>query len=168
MGKVPKRVLPYRVLETGLEDLLLAISENYLKQLEEEHRERDLKEDRARKYASRRNGLVLDVGTGLRFWEPSRGDVNVDIGIPYPKKQNFVRASAEALPFRDRAFSSVLLFHILEHIPNPSKGISEAKRVGERVYVCLPKSRGLRTWFHSGHRWIPMRGNFYPNPLYKE
>jgi len=37
------------------------------------------------------------------------------------------------LPFRSKVFRDVFCFHTLEHIDNPSKGLSELVRVGSRL-----------------------------------
>jgi len=58
-------------------------------------------------------------------------------------KQNirltFVRGDAHHLPFRDGAFDTVILDHILEHVVEPELTLSEAKRVaGKKIIVNLP------------------------------
>ncbi|MFQ6074305.1 MAG: class I SAM-dependent methyltransferase [Candidatus Bathyarchaeia archaeon] len=86
---------------------------------------------------------VLDVGCGSR----PKGDVNVDLRSPKyvdPKKhfyldpkrmRNFVRASAEYLPFRDSVFSSVVSFHVIEHVENPIGMLNETIRVSSSNVV---------------------------------
>ena len=93
-------------------------------------------------------GTVLDVGCGSagyrelvphdRYWTIDRAP-QLD-GVPY------VRALAEALPVRDEAVDTVICTEVLEHLPEPSAGLSEAYRVlrgGGVLYVTAPMTWGL-------------------------
>jgi SAM-dependent methyltransferase len=42
-----------------------------------------------------------------------------------------LRADARKLPFRDGAFDALYCYHVLEHVPEPERAISEARRVLE-------------------------------------
>lgn len=60
------------------------------------------------------------------------------------KKINFVVADAENLPFKDDSFDVVISSHVLEHLPNFEKGLSEIKRVMKnRAIVALPTCLNL-------------------------
>lgn len=85
---------------------------------------------------------ILDVGCG----KIGKGDVNIDLFVgetPHsdvdfikPKKiKNFIKADAFYLPFRDNSFSLVHASHVLEHLPEPLKALSEFKRVSNEVVV---------------------------------
>lgn len=52
--------------------------------------------------------------------------------------ENFIRADATDLPLEDKKFDVALLAEILEHIPEPVKALSEARRVAKRVMVTVP------------------------------
>src|SRR3989304_149866 len=57
-------------------------------------------------------------------------------------------ADATSLPFRSRAFKGVVLFDVLEHLPDPSCAISEAARVLEPnglLYISVPMEGRLWT-----------------------
>jgi len=101
--------------------------------------------------------MILDVGCGHRF----SGDVNLDLFIeathhrslnqrkvddkPLDVKSipNFVKGTAEDLPFRSRVFDEVVCFHTLEHIPNVGKALRELVRVsGEVVRIVVPHRLG--------------------------
>jgi SAM-dependent methyltransferase len=51
---------------------------------------------------------------------------------------NFVRASAEELPFSDDSFDVAVLAEILEHVEDPDKALSEALRVASKVIITVP------------------------------
>jgi SAM-dependent methyltransferase len=84
---------------------------------------------------------ILDIGgnTGQMFegWLDSRNVTTVDLdlyGIP-----NFVRASAERLPFMDKAYDIAVLAEILEHCQAPVRALAEARRVARtKVIVTVP------------------------------
>ena len=78
--------------------------------------------------------MILDVGCGNK----PRGDVNIDFvkqTVP-----NFVRADALNLPFRDNVFSHACSHHVIEHVENPLKMISELKRVTSSVEIFTPSA----------------------------
>ncbi len=58
------------------------------------------------------------------------------------KKVNFILGDAEALPFKDCSFDSVISAGSLEYWPNPKLGISEMARVtksGGTIVVLVPR-----------------------------
>jgi SAM-dependent methyltransferase len=80
-----------------------------------------------------RDGLVLDVGAGLR--ENLTNVVQLD-ALAYPNTD--VVANAEALPFADESFDGVVASNLLEHVAVPANVIREMRRVcklGGRIYV---------------------------------
>jgi SAM-dependent methyltransferase len=83
---------------------------------------------------------ILDIGgnTGQMFegWPGDRSVTTVDLdlyAIP-----NFVRASAEKLPFRNKAFDIAVLAEILEHCRAPVDALREARRAARKVIVTVP------------------------------
>jgi SAM-dependent methyltransferase len=84
---------------------------------------------------------ILDIGgnMGQMFegWPDRHNVTTVDLdlyGIP-----NFVRASAERLPFRNKAYDIVVLAEILEHCQAPVQALMEAKRVARaKVIITVP------------------------------
>jgi len=75
----------------------------------------------------------------------------------------YVRAAAEALPFRDGAFALVHCFSVIEHVESVERAVGEMVRVtrpGGALYVHTPNAWSL----FEGHYkifWIP----FLPAPL---
>lgn len=85
-------------------------------------------------------GRTLDVGCGtgrgLRFYGPRTSVVGIDPArdslaraarrIPGSR---LVQANAEALPFRDRVFDTVVSSFVFCSVPDPARGLAEVKRV---------------------------------------
>lgn len=81
--------------------------------------------------------MKLDVGCG----HAPKGDVNVDLLVPESDLRwnqdvsgipNFVKASAEYLPFKNGSFEEVYCAHLLEHFDDPNPTIQELFRVSNR------------------------------------
>jgi ubiquinone/menaquinone biosynthesis C-methylase UbiE len=53
-------------------------------------------------------------------------------------------AGLPALPFRDRAFDTVVCAHTLEHIPDLYRAAAELRRVAHRTVVVVPRQRYYR------------------------
>lgn len=83
--------------------------------------------------------ITLDVGCG----DEPRGDVNIDVYlfenpeldqtkirfVDVKSIPNFIRADSLHLPFRDKSFSKVFCYHVIEHVSNPHKLVFELLRV---------------------------------------
>jgi ubiquinone/menaquinone biosynthesis C-methylase UbiE len=90
-----------------------------------------------RKYATP-NAPILDAGcgTGLNLRHLPEGSTGVDINprniellqrrLPH---HTILEGDVEALPFADASFGTVLCTEVLEHIPDPSRALSEYQRV---------------------------------------
>lgn len=120
---------------------------------------------------------TLDVGCGAQ----PKGDVNIDLHVGYtlqggdqrkvgifidPKRiPNFIRADAQYLPFKDRSFEKVISHHVIEHVEEPFKMLSEMSRVTNcRIEIVCPHWLGIvakmpshlhyfdGTWFHKALR----------------
>ena len=87
--------------------------------------------------------LSLPEGEGKNEMR-SRDDINVDylrtaagLGLP-------VVGADSVLPFLDRSFDSVLIFEVIEHVPNVEKLLAEAFRVARKnVLVTVPNSENI-------------------------
>lgn len=81
--------------------------------------------------------VVLDVGGAAGRWRrtvPAGSDyVVLDVVEPadlaLPDSLTYVLARAESLPFATGSFDIVLMFEVLEHLPEPALAIREAARV---------------------------------------
>ncbi|GAB4486950.1 MAG: hypothetical protein OHK006_15420 [Thermodesulfovibrionales bacterium] len=134
------------------------------------------------------SGRLLDIGCGigdvLRLYRDSVG-IDADPGcVSVCQEQGLpcVQASADALPFEDDSFDSVILNNVLEHIGQPEAVFSEIRRVLRRggvLVIELPGRKGyafdpthVRHWDRSAvlaclaeHGFAPVRTWFYPVPL---
>ncbi len=126
-------------------------------------------------------GRTLDLGCGtgrsLPLLPPGVSTVGVDPcaenllvarrrapGVP------LVRASGEALPFRDGAFQTVLTSLVLCSVPDPRKGLGEIRRVlapgGELRSMDHVRAQGrARAWFQDliAPAWRCVTGGCNPN-----
>lgn len=88
--------------------------------------------------------MKLDVGCG----HAPQGDVNVDLLVRDSDLRwnqdvsdipNFVKASAEYLPFKTASFEEVYCAHLLEHFDDPNPAIQELFRVSNKlVKIIVP------------------------------
>jgi ubiquinone/menaquinone biosynthesis C-methylase UbiE len=82
---------------------------------------------------------IVDIGSNkghiFEGWDRSR---ITSVDIDDYELENFVRASAEDLPFEDKKFDQACLFEIVEHSKNPVKVLSEARRVAKKVIISVP------------------------------
>jgi ubiquinone/menaquinone biosynthesis C-methylase UbiE len=123
----------------------------------------------ARQAAGRLGKPLLNVGAGtpgssLRvavLGPTAWGDVNTDLAerrLWSPHAGREVRhGDVQALPFRDKQFGAVIASHVLEHVPDPRRALSELRRVADEVYVICPRWWAPHTWLHPGHRWYLRR-----------
>jgi SAM-dependent methyltransferase len=110
----------------------------------------------------KRNDRVLDVGGGHN--PHPRANVVVDKytdtnyhrsgDIKVLKQQQFVAADGENLPFKDHEFDYVISCHVLEHVEDPVKFLSEIFRVGKRGYIETPSLLGEYLYPRESHKWI--------------
>lgn len=110
------------------------------------------------------NGSVLEIGSGegkilLTLAEYRSGlelhgcDVRTPMSLP--ELYTFHRVDGD-LPFPDGTFDVVLIFDVLEHVPDPVQMLSEAARVlgpEGRLIACVPVE-GQRLSFYSLYRRI--------------
>jgi SAM-dependent methyltransferase len=100
------------------------------------------------------HGRVLDVGCGIgEFLQAYPGEsVGVDVNpllVQYCQNQGFPGAVAGAyqLPFAAESFDGVLIYHVLEHLPDWHTAVAEAVRVlrPDGVLVtAVPMAAGFR------------------------
>lgn len=129
----------------------------------------------ARQRAHARGLPMLSVGVGTpgssfrcNLLGPGPlGDVNVDLqGIP---GTGVVPADVQALPFADGSFGAAVAAHVLEHVPDPIKALSELERVtAGPVYVITPPWYNAYTYLHPEHRWLRRRSDGAWLPLYQQ
>ena len=106
---------------------------------------------------------VLEIGSGNR--PRKRSDVLCDKFIEDNTERSggdnvvidarpFVVADVLALPFKDKSFDYVITSHILEHVDDPYKFISELSRVAKAGYIETPSEISEKMFGWSFHKWI--------------
>jgi ubiquinone/menaquinone biosynthesis C-methylase UbiE len=121
---------------------------------------------RARAYANAVGRPLLNIGAGTPssalFGATLYGDVNVDLAgrrdVAHGTPGVVTYADAEDLSqFRTGAFGAVLASHVLEHLPNPQRALSEWRRVtgydDRALFVDTPSWWAPHTFMHPGHLW---------------
>ncbi len=92
----------------------------------------------------------LNVGCG----RTDGGGINTDI-VAHEAVPNLVIADPLHLPFRDRAFRSVVCSHVAEHLQDPEALMAELHRVGGDVTLIVPPLWDIAAaWNFLEHRWI--------------
>lgn len=132
--------------------------------------------DERKRWVPRAHGEVLELGVGsglnLAFYDRDRVErvtgidpsaALLDRARPRaseaPVAVELVRAPAEALPFADRSFDSVVVTYALCSVEDPARALAEVRRVlrpgGELIFVEHGLSPDARTrrW---QHRLTPM------------
>jgi len=120
----------------------------------------------ARAYANKRGLPLLNIGAGTQqsalFGSTLYGDVNCDLegvkGCPHGTPGIVTYADAQDLSdFKDGEFGAVIASHILEHLPNPKRAVSEWLRVSggdpSSLFILTPSWWAPHTWCHPGHLW---------------
>jgi len=120
----------------------------------------------ARRHARKRKKPLLNIGAGTNrtalFGSTLYGDVNCDLSgrkdISHGTSGVVTYADAQDLSdFKDGEFGAVLASHILEHLPDPQKAISEWLRVTDgnpqSLFIVTPSWWALHTIAHPGHLW---------------
>lgn len=79
----------------------------------------------------RPSGDLLDVGAGAGSMRDLLGDrITSYVGIdPAPGSECVIQGTAEALPWDDSTFSTVLFYSSLQHVLDPARALAEAHRV---------------------------------------
>lgn len=118
-----------------------------------------------------KGGKCLDVGCGRGYLSKLLSEkgyhvVGVDIEVPtnYSKTDGyrFVQGSIEDLPFPNESFETVIVAHVLEHVRNIDRALSELLRVTKkRLLIVLPRQREYRYVADLHVRYFPYEYNVY-------
>ncbi len=117
------------------------------------------------------SGNALEVGCATGYVADYAGaNVGLDLNVyrlRLAKKRycekDFILSNAMYLPFKEKAFNTVLIPEILEHLPLEfaEKIVLEAKRVGEKILVTLPNAEKVnydRSLVEAPeHVWFPTK-----------
>jgi ubiquinone/menaquinone biosynthesis C-methylase UbiE len=105
--------------------------------------------------------MILDVGCGYH----PKGDVNIDLhpepsvhrgsmcALDVKQIPNFVKADVCHLPFRPHSFSRILMYEVLEHLPNPTQALTNIKGALESTGVFEFSIPNMMYW-RAILRWI--------------
>lgn len=113
---------------------------------------------------------VLDIGTGSGEIACALGEIaqvtSVDIEDNRTVRHGFrfIETKDETLPFPDKSFDIIISNHVIEHLDNPQKHISEIARVLKEeglVYLATPN----RIWPWEFHYRLPFL-HYLPQPLF--
>lgn len=86
----------------------------------------------------------------------------VDFNPDHPRSIRAV--DIQTIPFEDNRFDVIMCNHVLEHIPDDKKAISELFRVlkpGGTAYICVPMKRGLETTYEDPSHDTPELRELY-------
>jgi SAM-dependent methyltransferase len=88
---------------------------------------------------------VLDIGSGgdpfpyaTHLTDKFPGDTHHRYQKLNTKNLPFTQADVQNLPFEDKSFDFVYCSHVLEHVEDPAKALSEISRVGKRGFIEVP------------------------------
>jgi glycosyltransferase involved in cell wall biosynthesis len=115
------------------------------------------------------SGYSLEIGCATGYVTNYTGaDVGLDLNqyrIRFSKKKypekDFIVASAEFLPFKNKAFKTVLIPEILEHVPLSlaEKIVAETSRISENLLITLPNADKINydkaIVENPEHKWYP-------------
>jgi SAM-dependent methyltransferase len=115
-------------------------------------------------FGGRRSGAVLDLGAGVKPYEPIyeryfESSTSVDVPhSPHDIHNVDILASADDLPLDAESFDCVICTEVLEHCPEPLKALGEIARVlkpGGRVFLTTPFLWPLHEMPHDYYRYTP-------------
>lgn len=133
----------------------------------------------ARDYADYVGKPLLVVGMKRHAWEPSNGDVTIDLDPAVAQIEGGLVADERQIPFNDKTFGAVYNAHTLEHLATAEDvelAVNECVRVAERaVFLCpdplnfvshmLCPSHNLRLWFDQTNNRITVTDNGFRTGL---
>jgi ubiquinone/menaquinone biosynthesis C-methylase UbiE len=101
--------------------------------------------------------------------QKNRADVNELTGVDFVLEESaadsngikFVEAPVESLPFEDNAFDTVICTHVLEHILDIGKAITELRRIAaRRLIIVVPLEREHVYTFNPHFHFFPFTHSF--------
>ncbi len=87
---------------------------------------------------SNRDWKVLDIGCGYSANDYATTICDIQDLSKHYNDRNFVKLIDENLPFTDNEFDFVVASHVIEHVKDPKKFITELERVSKKGYIELP------------------------------
>ena len=98
---------------------------------------------------------ILDVGCGYTANKHSTVLADVQDLSDFYKGRKFVKINDTKLPFEDNEFDFVIASHVIEHVQDIKKFISELERISRKGYIELPSRLGDNLIFENvkDHIW---------------
>ena len=119
-------------------------------------------EDQVKDFAERYNlkaKRVLEVGAGRGYLQDVVPDYTALDISPSARRyfhKPFVRASATAMPFKDREFDAIWTIWVLEHVPGPEDALLEMRRVlKDGAVLFLAPAWNCTPWAADGYEVRP-------------
>jgi len=115
---------------------------------------------------------VCDIGcgTGYLISEVQKNCPNLDryVGVDFVVEDaksrdgiEYVAAKIEDLPFDDGEFDTVICTHVIEHVLDYRKAISELRRIAKkRLIIIVPREREYRYTFNPHFHFFPYTHSF--------
>ena len=100
---------------------------------------------------------VLDIGCGIT--QPYRSvleHLGEYVGIDTREGEGVTICDAHNLPFRDKEFGFVWMSEVLEHLENPKRALSEAKRVGKHGVALFSTPLNVFFKVDPGHKVVKL------------
>jgi SAM-dependent methyltransferase len=121
---------------------------------------RELSRDVAAALQSYAGAELLDIGCGDKPYARSAPNVRRWIGFDADSNAEAdVHGKADALPFPEASFDTVLCTQVLEHVPMPGAVVAECARVlrpGGMLIVSVPQYWELHEEPHDYYRFTPI------------
>jgi SAM-dependent methyltransferase len=120
---------------------------------------RELSRDVARALATHARGRLLDVGCGERPYQSLPSAVDEWVGFDDTANAGAdVHGNADALPFADASFDTVLCTQVIEHVREPAAVIAQCARVlrpDGRLILSAPQYWEVHEEPHDYFRFTP-------------
>ena len=81
---------------------------------------------------------ILDIGCGYNAHEKATVVCDTQDLSDIYKDKKFIKLENETLPFSNNEFDFVISSHVIEHVKNVDKFISELQRISSKGYIELP------------------------------
>lgn len=134
-----------------------------------DYKQRSVNPHRLAMTRSKASSPILDIGCGhgeyIEALSPDHSVVGMDI-LEYEGRSRVVRGDAKRIPFDEDAFSTALMFEVLEHINNPTECLKEVRRVTrDQLLLSVPNAVDPSIFKSAGvamHPFVdPTHVNFY-------
>jgi ubiquinone/menaquinone biosynthesis C-methylase UbiE len=104
-----------------------------------------------RRIAEERQDIISLTGVDVQLGEAGPGSARI----------SFRQGRVEGLPFADRSFDTVICTHVIEHVLDYRKAISELRRIARRrLIIVVPRERECLYTFNPHFHFFPYTHSF--------